>query len=123
MGVIENLIAKSDAAIVRASLAVSVDPLKIATNAEGGKTTVANEDGGIFRILELSSLYAFLKREVFIWGAIVTLFLLMTMLFISKSEKLAERKADVMHKLFIVFLASSTLFLLSAFVNLLDAIF
>lgn len=117
----------ASAILVASSQNISVDPLKIATNAEqGGKVTITSENetyGGFLGLFDFQSLYRFLKREVFVWGAVVTVFLLMTMLFISRSEKLAERKADVMHKLFIVFLASSTLFLLSAFVNVLDAIF
>lgn len=105
----------------------SVDPLRIATNAEkDGKVTIVSDQeqyNGFLGLFDFNYIYYFLKREVFIWGAIIIVFLLITMLFISKSEKLAERKADVMHKLLIVFIASSTLFLLSAVVNLLDAIF
>ncbi len=111
--------------LTAASDPLSIDPLKIATNAEkNGKVTVSGEENdGFLGLFELDALYYFLKREVLIWSAIIVLFLFVTMLFINKSEKLADRKADISHKLLIVFLASSAIFGLSAVINLLDAIF
>jgi uncharacterized membrane protein len=101
------------------------DPLKIATNAEEDGQVTVHQSGkkDFLGIFEFDELYWFLKRQVFIWSAIIVLFLLVTMLFISRSDKLADRKADVLHKLSIVFIASSAIFLLTAFVNVLDAIF
>ena len=104
---------------------LAIDPLKIATNAESGDriTVTGEKDKGFLGLFAFNDLYHILKREVFIWGTIVTVFILVTMLFATKSEKLAEKKSDVMHKLLIILLASSTLTLLSVFVNLLDAVF
>lgn len=115
-------------AAARASLLAAtggIDPIRIATNAEkDGKITITGEEQhGFLGLFAFDYLYSFLKREVLIWGAILTVFLLVSMLFITRSEKLAERKADILHKLLIVLLASSTLTLLSALVNLLDWIF
>ena len=113
-----------DGVLTAAFDSLSIDPLKIATNAENGRVTVSGEENnGFLGLFELDALYFFLKREVLIWSAIVVLFLLVTMLFINKSEKLADRKDDIMHKLLIVFLASSAISVLSAVINLLDAVF
>lgn len=101
-----------------------IDPLRIATNAEeGNRVSVAEDGNGIWGTLRMHQFYHLLKQQVFYWSAIVVLFLLATMFFLNKSEKIAERKADILHKLAIVFLASSTIFLLSAVINVLDTIF
>lgn len=43
----------------------------------------------------------------------IVIALFITMLFVNKSEKLAERKQDILHKLLIVFLASSLISILN----------
>ncbi len=127
MSLLSLLISHIDGLVIYAVTSVSLgtaDPLKIATNAESNKVTITGEKGdGFLGLFSFNYLYYFLKREVFIWAAITTLFLFITMLFINRSDKIADRKNDILHKLFIVFLASSTLFLLTALIRVLDEIF
>ena len=101
----------------------AIDPLHIATNAEEGVTVTGEYQNGFLGLLNFNYLYYFLRREVFIWAAIITLCLLIAMMFVSKAEKISDRKNDILHKLFIVFLASSALFILSTVVQVLDWIF
>lgn len=102
----------------------SINPLDIATNAEGGKTTIHVEgEQSVVDMLQLNNLYFLLRRDGMIWATIVIVVLLATMLFVKKSEKLAEKKADVLHKLLIVFLISSVVWILSLVVNIFDYIF
>lgn len=102
----------------------SINPLDIATGAEGGKTTIHVEgEQSIVDMLQLNNLFYLLRRDGLIWATIVIVILLGTMLFVRKSEKLAERKADIFHKLLIVFLISSVIWILAAAVSLFDFIF
>ena len=109
-------------ATLKVTTILSANPLRIAVHAED-KPSFAGEDDGFLGLFSFKYLYYYLKREVFIWATIITLCLLIAMMFVNKAEKLADRKKDVMHKLFIVFLASSTLFLLTSLIEVLDWIF
>lgn len=100
-------------------------PLDIATNAERfGKVTLHN-DGmeGFMELFQLNNLFFYLKKMGLIISAISIIMILISMYFISRSDRLAEKKADIMHKLVIVFLICSCLFILSAVVAVLDIIF
>ena len=104
--------------------AFNVNPLDIATNAEGNGMTVVREgEDSFFQLFQLGKLFAWLKRDGLILASIVILFLLITMLFVNKAEKLADKKADIMHKLLIVFLISSVLWILDVIVVMLDKVF
>ena len=101
------------------------NPFDIITNAEGGNVTLKGngEAENFADIFQLSRLYYLLKREGLIWCAIVTLALIVTMFFIKRSDRLADRKGDILHKLFIAVLISSALTILSAAVGVFDAMF
>lgn len=103
----------------------NVNPLDIATNAEsGGKITMESGDGnGFAELFQLPALYQLLKKQGMLIAAILILWLLVTMFFVRRSDHLAEKKADILHKLFIVFLMASTLFILSSIINLFDTVF
>lgn len=102
----------------------NINPLDIAVNAENGQTTIHVEGEQSFvEMFQLANLYYMLKRDGLIWGAIVIVCLLMSMLFIRRSEKLAERKADILHKIIIVFLICSVLWILGVVVALFDDMF
>lgn len=102
----------------------SINPLDIAVNAEGGETTIHTDgEQSLVDILQLPNLYALLKRDSLIWATIIIICLLISMYFIKKSEKLAERKADIMHKFLIVFIICSLLWILDVAVFVLDSIF
>jgi len=100
---------------------LSANPFDIMTNAEGGKVTIDTKGEQSFAdLFDLGGLFQLLKREGMIWSAIVIVILLISMFFVNRSDKLAEKKADIMHKLLIVFLMSSALFLLGAIVYIFD---
>ena len=126
MSVLSSLISNIDGLAINVTtfmMGRTPDPLRIATNAENNVTITGEKLDGFLGLFSFDYLFYHLKREVFIWAAIVTLFLFITMLFINRSDKIADRKNDILHKLLIVFLASSTLFILTALIRVLDEIF
>ena len=126
MSVLSSLISNIDGLAINVTtfmMGRTPDPLRIATNAENNVTITGEKLDGFLGLFSFDYLFYHLKREVFIWAAIVTLFLFITMLFINRSDKIADRKNDILHKLLIVYLASSTLFILTALIRVLDEIF
>lgn len=107
----------------------NLSPLDIATHAQGDQMNLQNQgEGGVKeRIfaeeMNLPALFNFLKREVLLVSTIAILVTLISMLFVTKAEKLADKKENIMHKLMLVFLASSTIWLLDVFVTVLSMIF
>ncbi|MCR5719952.1 MAG: hypothetical protein K6F84_05250 [Lachnospiraceae bacterium] len=103
---------------------VNIDPMKIATEANGGKTTI-HEYGerDLFYFFGLNGLFSFLKTQGLIIATIMVLIAFISMLFINRSDKLADKKADVIHKLKIVFIICSLLWILDLFVLICDSIF
>ena len=68
----------------------------------------ASNTSSAFYLLDLGSLFYLIKKNALIIGTIVIMLLLVSMLFISKADVLADRKKDVEHKLGIVFLICSS---------------
>lgn len=71
----------------------------------------------------ITDLYAILERDALVWAIIILLGTFISMLFVNKSEKLAEKKTDILHKLFIVFLIASLVSILNILLMFLDKIF
>lgn len=96
------------------------DPLKVAT----GQGYDLYEAAGNVRgsepreLLSTDAIFSVIVRLIVIAAAGVILWSLITMLYISKTEKLAEKKKDIMHKLIIVFLTASSVTILNLIVYL-----
>ena len=71
----------------------------------------------------VTDLYAILERDALVWAIIILLVTFISMLFVNNSEKLAEKKKDILHKLFIVFLIASLVSILNILLMFLDNIF
>ena len=99
---------------------VSYDPLKIASEGIGAENPVSGE---VVDILQLDNLFYMLEKNAVIWTGIIVLGLFITMLFVRKSDKLAEKKADVLHKLTILFAIASLIWFVNIAVVVLNSIF
>lgn len=95
------------------------DPMKII-----GKESV-DPTAGIDPVdyLRTDSLYGAISDFVTMMSVVIIMGLLITMLFVSKSEKLAEKKQDIMHKLLIVFIATSLISILNFAVEFMRYLF
>lgn len=103
---------------------LTLNPLDIATGAEGGDVTIGNSaEEGLIGDFDLVGLFRWLRRDAILLGAIVILGLLCTMLFVNKAEKLADRKDDILHKVGILLLICSIIWVLNLIASVLDAVF
>lgn len=84
------------------------DPFGILKSRNYNSLGSASNTSTAFYLLDLGSLFYVLKKNALIVGVIVVTLLLVSMLYISKAEVLADRKKDVEHKLFILFLICSS---------------
>ncbi len=101
-----------------------LNPMGIATNANGGATSIQEQNElSLVRLLGLNDLYQLMKRDGLIIATIMVLVLLASMLFVHRSDKLADKKADIMHKLGIVFIICSLIWILNIVVAILDSMF
>lgn len=101
-------------------IVAAISPLDIATEGAGVDGEVAKEFADMF---QLGNLYFVLRRDLLIWTTIVVVGLLISMQFVKKSEKLAERKNDILHKLLIALIGSTIIWLFSLVVAVLEYIF
>jgi len=101
------------------TVVIFLDPMEIVSGA-GGEDVV---EDGIVEILQLNNLFYLLKENAVILASIMLLILFISMYFVRESQKLADKKADILHKLSIVFLIFSILWILSVFITVLDSIF
>lgn len=99
----------------------SLNPLDIATGGMGDESEVVNTD--IVELLELNNLFRLLQEWAVVIGAIVILALIISMHFVGKSERLAEKKADIGHKLLILFIIFSIVWIFNTLVLVLTSIF
>lgn len=92
---------------VLSSLAIS-DPMKIITDPANNNLT----NGGLFWLLDLGALFYLIKKNALIIGTIVVAVLLITLIYMDKTEDIANRKKDIYHKLLVIFIicSSATLF-------------
>lgn len=93
---------------VKVLLTDYADPMDIMN----GKKPYSDTDE-LQRLLGATDLYAVLRRDAVLIGVIAILVLLISMLFVKKSDLLAEKKKDLMHKFGIVFLISTLITLLN----------
>lgn len=107
--------AKWGLCIARWFTVLATDPMEII---KGNSGTELVEEGKAIELLGTDDLFAVLKRASMYTGVIVILVLLISMLFIRRSDKLGERKDDILHKLLIVFLIAS----LVTFLNILSSV-
>lgn len=91
---------------------VALNPVDIASGkGKSDSATIGGTD--VAEFLQLTDLFALIRRDSILISVIVILALLITMLFIKKSDKLADRKADILHKLGIVFVIASLVTILN----------
>lgn len=101
-----------------------LNPLGIATNANGGDSNIKVEgETSIVELLGLNDLYQLMKRDGLIIATIMVLVLLVSMLLVQRADKLAEKKADIMHKLGVVFIICSLIWILNVLVAIFDSVF
>lgn len=81
------------------------------------------QEGKMIDLLGTDDLFVIIKRDALLISVVVIIGLLITMLFIRRSEKLADRKEDIMHKLLIVFLIASLVSILNIISILVEGIF
>lgn len=106
------------------SLFLGINPIDIATNAEGGNVTaVTKGEDSFFSLFQLGKLFAMLRRDALLLASIVMVVLLVCILYVNNSQKLAEKKADIAHKLVVIFLICSVLWILDFVVMILDYLF
>lgn len=86
-----------------ANILLSNDPMTILKE----NATLGSSGNSAYSWLSLGSLFYAVKKNVVLIGTISVLVCLISMIFVSKADIVAEKKADVMHRLFIIFLAVS----------------
>jgi len=99
----------------------TIDPLDIVRGEYGDYSKQVNED--IVFLLGLDDLFYLLRENAVIICACVLVFLFITMHFINKSEKIAERKADILHKLLILAVIFSLLTILNIAIKVMESLF
>lgn len=73
--------------------------------------------------LDFVEIFMLIKTVIFIVALISIAFSLIGMLYIHNANMIAEKKKDITHKLWIVFLASSAVFLFNTLKNFFDTFF
>lgn len=96
------------------------NPLEIATEGLGDAELV---DDTLVDLLELGNLYYVLKENAVLIVGIMLLAIMISMHFVNKAEKLAEKKADILHKLKILFLIFSIVWILNIIIAVLEFLF
>lgn len=75
------------------------------------------------KMLQGADLFAVLRRDALLLSVIVIVATLISMLFIRKSDKWADKKEDVLHKLLIVFLIASLVTILNVVAGFFEGLF
>lgn len=97
-----------------------MDPMEIIKGNSGAELV---EEGKAIELLGTDDLFVVLRRTSMYISVIVILVLLISMLFIRRSDKLGERKDDILHKLSIVFLIASLIALLNIVSSAVEGVF
>lgn len=99
-----------------------VNPMNIATGKfEDGQRLADEEKFG--NLMEINYLYRGMREVLIIFAAIGILVSLLSMLFVNRSEVLAERKETLAGKLKVVLIACSILELLNILTTILGTVF
>lgn len=114
------------------ALLVSLDPLKILQGANDssigtGKlddVQFTNSNGeGVYELLSLGDLFYMLRRDLFYLGACVIVVLLLKMYVTKKPADVADKKLDILHKFFIIFIGASIVAVLNILFKFFSSIF
>jgi len=94
------------------ALLLVTDPLKIIGSSDAKNLHLYKMDSA-YQLLDLGGLFYLVQKNAILISVSITVMLLISMLFVSKAEVLAEKKKDIYYKLIIVVLISSSITIFS----------
>lgn len=97
-------------------LGIVTDPMDILYASDANEIPYLNS-------LDFVEIFMLVKAAIFIVALISIAFSLIAMLYIHNANVVAEKKKDITHKLWIVFLASSSVFLFNTLKTFFDTFF
>lgn len=124
MGFLSNIfsnVLSGSIALLAATKPVT-DPLKIIRRSDAKSLHLYKKDSA-YKLLDLGGLFYLVQKNAILISVSITVLLLISMLFVSKTEALAEKKKDVYHKLIIVALISSSTTIFALIKRFCDVIF
>lgn len=111
-------------------LLTSLNPLEIIqgandSTANGGLENAEFSSGAadVFRLLHLDNLFYVLRRDLMLVAVCVLAVTLLKLMIIKRPKEMADKKADILHKLTIVFVGASIIGILNILYHFFAAIF